>query len=74
MILWPEDAPIHKIAEFFFVAACNLKKVIEAKPVCSRFALESEYKTKNEEVKRSTRRDKRSHEKLDKYWRGSICW
>ena len=36
-------------------------------PVCSRCALESEYKTKNREVKRSTRRDKRSHvEKLAK--------
>ena len=35
----------------------NLKKVIEATPVCSRSALESEYKTKNREVKRSTRRD-----------------
>ena len=30
----------------------NLKKVIEAIPVCSRSALESEYKTKNTEVKR----------------------
>ena len=40
-------------------------KDIEATPVCSRTALESEYKTKNKEVKRSTRRDKRSHvEKL----------
>ena len=39
----------------------NLKKVIEATPVCSRSALESEYKTKNREVKGSTRRDKRSH-------------
>ena len=39
----------------------NLKKDIEATPVCSRSALESEYKTKNKEVTRSTRRDKRSH-------------
>ena len=45
----------------------NLKKDIEATPVCSRSALESEYKTKNREVKRSTGRDKRSHvEKLAK--------
>ena len=45
----------------------NLKKDIEATPVCSRSALEREYKTKNREVKRSTRRDKRSHvEKLAK--------
>ena len=29
----------------------NLKKDIEATPVCSRSALESEYKTKNREVK-----------------------
>ena len=43
----------------------NLKKDIEATPICSRSALESEYKTKNIEVKRSTGRDKRSHvEKL----------
>ena len=43
----------------------NLKKVIEATPVCSRSALESEYKTKNREV--NWRRDKRSHvEKLSK--------
>ena len=39
----------------------NLKKNIEATPVCSSSALESEYTTKNREVKRSTRRDKRSH-------------
>ena len=39
----------------------NLKKDIEATPVCSRSALESKYKTKNREVMRSTRRDKRSH-------------
>ena len=45
----------------------NLKKDIEATPVCSHSALESEYKTKNREVKRSTRRDNRSHvEKLAK--------
>ena len=45
----------------------NLKKDIEAAPVCSRSALESEYKTKNREITRSTRRDKRSHvEKLAK--------
>ena len=45
----------------------NLKKDIEATPVSSRSALESEYNTKNREVKRSTRRDKRSHvEKLAK--------
>ena len=46
----------------------NLKKDIEDHPpVCNHFALESEYKTKNREVKRSTRRDKRSHvEKLAK--------
>ena len=45
----------------------NLKKDIEATLVCSRSALESEYKAKNREVKRSTRRDKRSHaEKLAK--------
>ena len=45
----------------------NLKKNIEAIPVCSRSALESEYETKNRVVKQSTRRDKRSHiEKLAK--------
>ena len=45
----------------------NLKKDIEATPICSRYALVSEYKTKNIEIKRSTRRDKRSHvEKLAK--------
>ena len=45
----------------------NLKKDIEATSVCSRFALESDHKTKNREVERSTRRDKRSHvEKLAK--------
>ena len=50
----------------------KLKKDIEATAVCSRSALESEYKTKNsvdnkKQVKRSTRRDKRSHvEKLAK--------
>ena len=38
----------------------NLKKDIEATTVCSRSVLESEYKTKNREVKRITRRDKRS--------------
>ena len=32
----------------------NLKKDIEATPVCSRSALESEYKTKNREVKRNS--------------------
>ena len=43
----------------------HLKKNIEDTPVCSRSALESEYKTKNIEVKRSTRHDKRSNvEKL----------
>ena len=31
-------------------------------PVCSRSAFESEHKTKNREVKRSTRRDKKSHD------------
>ena len=45
----------------------NLKSVIEATPVCSHSALESKSTTKNREVKRSTRRDKRSHvEKLAK--------
>ena len=45
----------------------NLKKDIKATHVCSRSALKSEYKTKNREVKRSPRRDKRSHvEKLAK--------
>ena len=45
----------------------TLKKVIEATPFCSRSALESEYETKNREVKRSTWSDKRSHiEKLAK--------
>ena len=45
----------------------NLKKDIEATPVCSRSVLGSEYKTENREVKRSTRREKRSHvEKLAK--------
>ena len=45
----------------------NLKKDIEATPICSRSALESDKKTKNREVKRSTRRDKTSHvEKLAK--------
>ena len=38
----------------------NLKNYIEALPICRRSALESEYKTKNREVKRITRRDKRS--------------
>ena len=38
-----------------------MNKDIEAIPVCSRSALESEYKNKNREVKGSTRRDKRSH-------------
>ena len=53
----------------------NLKTDREATPVCSRSALESEYKTKNREIKRSTRRDKRSHvEKLAKSAEeGSIC-
>ena len=45
----------------------NVKKDIEATSVCSRSALEGEYKTKNREVKWSTRRDKRLHvEKLAK--------
>ena len=45
----------------------NNLKDIEATYVCSRSALESEYKTKNREVKRSTRRDKRTFvEKLAK--------
>ena len=45
----------------------NLKKDIEAIPVCSRAALENEHKTINRDVKRSTRHDKRSHvEKLAK--------
>ena len=45
----------------------NLKKDIEATLVCRHSALESEYKSYNREVKRSTRRDKRSHvEKLAK--------
>ena len=52
----------------------NLKKDIEASIDCSRSALESEYKTKNREVKRSTRCDKKSHfEKLAKSAGGSIC-
>ena len=43
----------------------NLKKDIYVTPVCS--ALESEYKTENREVQRSTIREKRSHvEKLAK--------
>ena len=45
----------------------NLKKVIEAIPVGSRSALESEYKIKNRDIKRNTRREKRSHvEKIAK--------
>ena len=45
----------------------NLQKDIEATTVCSRPALESEYKAKNRDVKRSSRRNKRSHiEKLAK--------
>ena len=36
----------------------HLKKVIEPTLICSRSALESDYKTKNREVKRSPRRDK----------------
>ena len=45
----------------------NLKKDIETIPVCSRSALESKYRAKNREFKRSTRRDKSSHvEKLAK--------
>ena len=49
-----------------------MKKDIEATPVCTRSALESRYKTKNREVKRSTRRDKRSHvEKLAKSAEGA---
>ena len=48
-------------------ALIEMRKDIEATPVCSRSALESEYKAKNREVKRSTRRDQRSHvEKLAK--------
>ena len=47
----------------------NLKKDIEVSPVCSRSALESEYKTKNREVERSTRRDKRSH--VEKWAKGA---
>ena len=40
---------------------------IEATPVCSHSAFESEYKTKNRDVKQSTRRDNRSDvEKLAK--------
>ena len=38
----------------------NLKKYIEANPVRSHSALESEYRTENREVKRSSRPDKRS--------------
>ena len=45
----------------------NLKKDIDATPVFSRSALDNEYKCKYREVKRSTRRDMRSHvEKLAK--------
>ena len=43
----------------------NLKKVMEATPCVA--VLESEYKTKNREVKRSTRRDKRSH--VEKFYK-----
>ena len=45
----------------------SLKKVIESPTVYSRSVLESEHITTNREIKRSTRRDKRSHvEKLPK--------
>ena len=46
----------------------NLKKDIEATPVCSRSALESEYKTKNKKTEKlSEALEQRSHvEKLAK--------